>query len=235
MESAVSPPPLSLMPVSPAPTRRRDCESVRFIGRPWRIVDGRLNTPVVKGMMEAVLHHIMTRPGVPESCLLQHYKGVLQPLAVLELLQVSLSAGRVLAGTPSPLHLSSSGVSEGGGQWARWLSSGVGHCLPAQPTRVHWPPHREPAPQKSWAPGILPPPPPKLTPNPCPERSAPLPSEATAPAEPHTDFLPPASALQRCQRPAPVLSTQPPTAPTPAPGSRPSCASQVLLQPRAAA
>ncbi|XP_061257470.1 general transcription factor 3C polypeptide 1 isoform X2 [Bos javanicus] len=65
----------------------RDCESVRFIGRPWRIVDGRLNTPVVKGMMEAVLHHIMTRPGVPESCLLQHYKGVLQPLAVLELLQ----------------------------------------------------------------------------------------------------------------------------------------------------
>lgn len=78
------------MPVSPAPTRRRDCESVRFIGRPWRIVDGRLNTPVVKGMMEAVLHHIMTRPGVPESCLLQHYKGVLQPLAVLELLQVSL-------------------------------------------------------------------------------------------------------------------------------------------------
>ncbi|XP_057604744.1 general transcription factor 3C polypeptide 1 isoform X2 [Hippopotamus amphibius kiboko] len=65
----------------------RDCERVRFIGRPWRIVDGRLNTPVIKGMMEAVLHHIMTRPGVPESCLLQHYEGVLQPLAVLELLQ----------------------------------------------------------------------------------------------------------------------------------------------------
>ena len=48
---------------------------MRFIGRPWRIVDGRLNTPVVKGMMEAVLHHNMTRPGVPESALLQHYKG----------------------------------------------------------------------------------------------------------------------------------------------------------------
>ena len=59
------------MPVSPAPTRRRDCESVRFIGRPWRIVDGRRTAPVVKGMMEAVLYHIMTRPGVPESCLLQ--------------------------------------------------------------------------------------------------------------------------------------------------------------------
>lgn len=75
----------SLTPVCPP---RRDCERIRFIGRPWRIVDGRLNTPVIKGMMEGMLHHIMTRPGVPESCLLQHYEGVLQPLAVLELLQV---------------------------------------------------------------------------------------------------------------------------------------------------
>ncbi|XP_008564836.1 PREDICTED: general transcription factor 3C polypeptide 1 [Galeopterus variegatus] len=67
--------------------QERDCESVRFVGRPWRVVDGQLNTPVCKGMMEAVLYHIMTRPGVPESCLLQHYQGVLQPVAVLELLQ----------------------------------------------------------------------------------------------------------------------------------------------------
>ncbi|KAM5197952.1 general transcription factor 3C polypeptide 1 isoform 1-T1 [Hipposideros larvatus] len=65
----------------------KDCESVCFIGRPWRIVDGQLNTPVCKGMMEAVLFHVMSRPGIPESCLLQHYDGVLQPVAVLELLQ----------------------------------------------------------------------------------------------------------------------------------------------------
>uniref|UniRef100_A0A9L0IWV0 Ral transcription factor IIIC subunit 1 n=1 Tax=Equus asinus TaxID=9793 RepID=A0A9L0IWV0_EQUAS len=71
----------------PLSAQERDCESICFIGRPWRIVDGHLNTPVCKGMMEAVLYHIMTRPGVPESCLLQHYQGVLQPIAVLELLQ----------------------------------------------------------------------------------------------------------------------------------------------------
>ncbi|XP_054549762.1 general transcription factor 3C polypeptide 1 isoform X2 [Talpa occidentalis] len=65
----------------------KDCESISFIGRPWRIVDGHLNTPVCKGMMEAVLYHIMARPGIPESCLLQHYQGVLQPIAVHELLQ----------------------------------------------------------------------------------------------------------------------------------------------------
>uniref|UniRef100_A0A5F8H7P1 Ral transcription factor IIIC subunit 1 n=1 Tax=Monodelphis domestica TaxID=13616 RepID=A0A5F8H7P1_MONDO len=65
----------------------RDCENVCFIGRPWRIVDGHLNKPVCKGMMEAVLYHIMTKPGIPENTLLQHYQGVLQPIAVLEILQ----------------------------------------------------------------------------------------------------------------------------------------------------
>ncbi|XP_075022129.1 general transcription factor 3C polypeptide 1 isoform X5 [Calonectris borealis] len=67
--------------------RDRGCENVCFIGRPWRIVDGNLNKPVCKGMMEAVLYHIMTKPGVTEGMLLQHYMGVLQPVAVLEILQ----------------------------------------------------------------------------------------------------------------------------------------------------
>nr|XP_044987786.1 general transcription factor 3C polypeptide 1 [Jaculus jaculus] len=62
-------------------------EKVCFIGRPWRSVDGSLNIPVCKGMMEAMMYHIMSRPGIPESCLLQYYQGVLQPVAVLELLQ----------------------------------------------------------------------------------------------------------------------------------------------------
>lgn len=51
-------------------------------------MDGNLNKPVCKGMMEAVLYHIMTKPGVTEGALLQHYAGVLQPVAVLEILQV---------------------------------------------------------------------------------------------------------------------------------------------------
>ncbi|KAM4631775.1 general transcription factor 3C polypeptide 1 [Discoglossus pictus] len=59
-----------------------------FMGRPWKIVDGNLNKPVCKGMLEAVLYHIMTKPGIPEATLLQHYSGVIQPVIVLELLQV---------------------------------------------------------------------------------------------------------------------------------------------------
>ncbi|XP_004623195.2 general transcription factor 3C polypeptide 1 [Octodon degus] len=86
--------------------RDRDRENICFIGRPWRSVDGRLNTPVCKGMMEAVLFHIMSKPGLPESSLLQHYQGVLQPVAVLELVQGLESLGcirkRVLRKPTSP-------------------------------------------------------------------------------------------------------------------------------------
>lgn len=101
MRASCPPLPRSLTPVRPP---CRDCESICFISRPWRIVDGHLNTPVCKGMMEAVLYHVMARPGVPESCLLQHYQGVLQPVVVLELLQVRgvLGSGRAPHGSPPP-------------------------------------------------------------------------------------------------------------------------------------
>ncbi|XP_010621796.1 general transcription factor 3C polypeptide 1 isoform X1 [Fukomys damarensis] len=83
----------------------KDCEDICFIGRPWRGVDGLLNMPVCKGMMEALLYHVMSKPGVPESSLLQHYQGVLQPVAVLDLLQGLESLGcirkRVLRKPPT--------------------------------------------------------------------------------------------------------------------------------------
>lgn len=56
-------------------------------------MDGKLNKPVCKGMMEAVLYHVMTKPGVTQAGLLQHYCGVLQPVAVLEILQVLGGSG----------------------------------------------------------------------------------------------------------------------------------------------
>ncbi|XP_075421374.1 general transcription factor 3C polypeptide 1 isoform X2 [Ascaphus truei] len=59
-----------------------------FLGRPWRVIDGSLNKPVCKGMMEAVLYHIMTKPGITKTSVLQYYSGVLQPVIVMELLQV---------------------------------------------------------------------------------------------------------------------------------------------------
>ncbi|XP_074452839.1 general transcription factor 3C polypeptide 1 isoform X3 [Larus michahellis] len=104
----------SMTEVSQA-ARDRACENVCFIGRPWRIVDGNLNKPVCKGMMEAVLYHIMTKPGVTEGTLLQHYVGVLQPVAVLEILQGLETLGcirRFYMKKPSPVSLFSQPVME---------------------------------------------------------------------------------------------------------------------------
>uniref|UniRef100_A0A8C5JT03 General transcription factor IIIC subunit 1 n=1 Tax=Junco hyemalis TaxID=40217 RepID=A0A8C5JT03_JUNHY len=95
------------------PVSGRACESVSFIGRPWRIVDGKLNQPVCKGMMEAVLYHVMSKPGVPQAGLLQHYSGVLQPVAVLEILQGLETLGcirRFYMKKPSPVSLFSQPV-----------------------------------------------------------------------------------------------------------------------------
>uniref|UniRef100_A0A8D2NGP9 Ral transcription factor IIIC subunit 1 n=1 Tax=Zonotrichia albicollis TaxID=44394 RepID=A0A8D2NGP9_ZONAL len=91
----------------------KDPESVSFVGRPWRIVDGKLNQPVCKGMMEAVLYHVMSKPGVPQAGLLQHYSGVLQPVAVLEILQGLETLGcirRFYMKKPSPVSLFSQPV-----------------------------------------------------------------------------------------------------------------------------
>uniref|UniRef100_A0A8K9XY13 B-block binding subunit of TFIIIC domain-containing protein n=1 Tax=Oncorhynchus mykiss TaxID=8022 RepID=A0A8K9XY13_ONCMY len=66
---------------------------VSFVSRPWRIVDGSLNRPVCKGMLDAVLYHVMTRPGLPEHVLLEHYRGVLQPVVVLDLVQALVELG----------------------------------------------------------------------------------------------------------------------------------------------
>ncbi|CAL1600805.1 unnamed protein product [Knipowitschia caucasica] len=70
-------------------------ESVSFVVRPWRMVDGKLNRVVCKGMLEALLHHIMSVPGTTEEKLLQHYRAVLQPLVTLELLQALIELGCV--------------------------------------------------------------------------------------------------------------------------------------------
>lgn len=70
-------------------------ENMSFISRPWRMVDGSLNRPVCKGMLEAILYHIMSRPGLTQQALVEHYKNVLQPMAVLDLVQALIEIGCV--------------------------------------------------------------------------------------------------------------------------------------------
>lgn len=65
----------------------KEYEQISFFCHPWRIVDGSLNKPVCKGMIEAVLYHIMAKPGITEQKLISYYSAVLQPVIVMELLQ----------------------------------------------------------------------------------------------------------------------------------------------------
>lgn len=56
------------------------------------MVDSSLNRPVCKGMLEGVLCHIMSRPGITHQALVEHYKAVLQPMALLDLVEVNAEA-----------------------------------------------------------------------------------------------------------------------------------------------
>lgn len=53
------------------------------------MVDSSLNRPVCKGMLEGVLCHIMSRPGITHHTLVEHYKTALQPMVLLDLVEAS--------------------------------------------------------------------------------------------------------------------------------------------------
>ncbi|KAM4751478.1 general transcription factor 3C polypeptide 1 [Anableps anableps] len=70
-------------------------ENLSFISRPWRFIDGKVNRPVCKGILEAVLYHIMSQPGLTQQALLEHYKDALQPVTVLDIVQALIDLGCV--------------------------------------------------------------------------------------------------------------------------------------------
>uniref|UniRef100_A0A3Q1G3K9 General transcription factor IIIC subunit 1 n=1 Tax=Acanthochromis polyacanthus TaxID=80966 RepID=A0A3Q1G3K9_9TELE len=89
-----------------APGSPDEDATMSFIGRPWRMVDGKLNRPVCKGMLEAILCHIMSRPGLTQQTLVEHYKDLLQPRAVLDLVKALIDLGcvtkKTLVKSPKP-------------------------------------------------------------------------------------------------------------------------------------
>ncbi|XP_015259894.1 PREDICTED: general transcription factor 3C polypeptide 1-like [Cyprinodon variegatus] len=93
-------------------------EKLSFISRPWRFIDGKVNRSVCKGILEAVLYHIMSRPGLTQQALLGHYKDTLQPLAVLEMVQALIDIGcvtkRTLVKQPKPSLFSRSAPTDSG-------------------------------------------------------------------------------------------------------------------------
>lgn len=64
-------------------------QRVFVVPRPWRQTDGTVNRPTLKLMLESVLILVMSRPGITYTDVTAQYNPILQPVPVLELLEVS--------------------------------------------------------------------------------------------------------------------------------------------------
>jgi hypothetical protein len=66
----------------------KNFKSVCLIPRPWRYIDGLLNRPVLKRMLESILVYLKTYPNVTFEAIGNHFCPVLQPIMTLELLEM---------------------------------------------------------------------------------------------------------------------------------------------------
>ncbi|XP_062389121.1 general transcription factor 3C polypeptide 1 [Sardina pilchardus] len=78
-----------------SPSEKQSIDHISFLSRPWRAVDGSVNRSVCKGILEGLLHHVMSRPGITEPQLIQHYTRVLQPVTIIDLMQTLVEQGCV--------------------------------------------------------------------------------------------------------------------------------------------
>ena len=67
---------------------------VYVLPRPWKTPDGAVNRPVLDMMLRGVLFHIMTAPGVNLTNLVKKYGPILQPVPLLDVLEVRNALNR---------------------------------------------------------------------------------------------------------------------------------------------
>jgi hypothetical protein len=66
----------------------KNFKQVCLIPRPWRYIDGLLNRPVLKQMLESILIYLKTYPNSTAESICDHFCPVLQPIMTLELLKM---------------------------------------------------------------------------------------------------------------------------------------------------
>lgn len=62
-----------------------------MLSRPWKTPEGTVNRPVLKMMMTGVLMHVMTVPGVTLEDLSEKYNPILQPVTLMDILEVAIA------------------------------------------------------------------------------------------------------------------------------------------------
>ena len=63
-------------------------KTVCLIPRPWRYIDGLLNRPVLKQMLETIILHLKSYPNSTFEQLGAHFSPILQPIMTLELIEM---------------------------------------------------------------------------------------------------------------------------------------------------
>ncbi len=63
-------------------------KTVCLIPRPWRYIDGLLNRPVLKQMLETIILHLKAFPNSTFESLSSHFSPILQPIMTLELIEM---------------------------------------------------------------------------------------------------------------------------------------------------
>ena len=66
----------------------KNFKQVCLIPRPWRYIDGLLNRPVLKQMLESILIYLKTYPNSSSDSICEHYCPALQPVMTVELLDM---------------------------------------------------------------------------------------------------------------------------------------------------
>jgi hypothetical protein len=68
--------------------KSKQFRQVCLIPRPWRYIDGLLNRPVLKKMLESILSYLKSYPHSTFNSISSHFCPVLQPIMTLELLEM---------------------------------------------------------------------------------------------------------------------------------------------------
>ncbi|XP_074646266.1 general transcription factor 3C polypeptide 1-like [Tubulanus polymorphus] len=69
-------------------TSQSGYDRVRFIARPWMKPEGLINKPTLKMMLEGLMMYIMSNPGIKFGDLCEKLNPILQPMCIIELVEV---------------------------------------------------------------------------------------------------------------------------------------------------
>ena len=81
-----------LSPESNKKVVNSDQNAIKFFARYWKQPNGTVDVKVVFKFLSAVLGHIMTNPCIPEVKLLEYFDQSLQPLQLMEIVELLIAA-----------------------------------------------------------------------------------------------------------------------------------------------